>query len=273
MSLWRAGRIGWCCGLLLAVGCGQAVAQVKIYQATEIVTGNDMRQRPVGFARCLRDVIVKATGNPALAADPRVAALMQHADTSVAYYLYRDRFEGFHHHDDQGTFDRPYDLTVQFDPPKIDSLLKDLGEKPWTVKRPTLIPDVEVKGEDPPYRLVHVLSSDLSTDDPVIADQRRSLEYLTDKYGVYLRIPTAADIAAWGPDGGKAVLTPNYALVRGTLTFRQSDGGWSGQWRLRWQGTDHAWGLKGGSFDNAYENLVTGAVRILSSYGSAPLKY
>ena len=59
-------------------------------------------------------------------------------------------FEGFHHHDDQGTFDRPHDLTVQFDPPKIDSLLLELGEKPWTVKRPTLIPDIEVKGEDPP---------------------------------------------------------------------------------------------------------------------------
>ena len=152
MSLSRSARIGWFCGLMTALAPASARAEtpVMIYQASEIVTGNDERQRPVGFARCLRDVIVKATGNPALAADPRVAALMEHADSYVAYYLYRDRFEGFHHHDDQGTFDRPHDLTVQFDPPKIDSLLLELGEKPWTVKRPTLIPDIEVKGEDPP---------------------------------------------------------------------------------------------------------------------------
>ena len=250
-----------------------AFEPLKIYQATEIVTGNDMRQRPIGFARCLRDVIVKATGNPALAADPRVSALMEHADTYVAYYLYRDRFEGFHHHDDQGTYDRPHDLTVQFDPPKIDSLLKGLGEKPWTVERPTLIPVIAVDGEDPPYKLKHPLSSDLSTDDPVIADQRRSLENMADKYGIYLRIPTAADIANWGPDASKAVLPANSALVSGTLTFRQSDYGWSAQWRLRWKGADYTWGLKGGSFDSAYENLVTGAVRILANDAGPPLKY
>jgi hypothetical protein len=260
---------------LAGVRGGPAVAfePVKIYQASEVVTGNDMRQRPTGFARCLRDVIVKATGNPALATDPRVTALMQHADTYVAYFLYRDTFEGIHHHDDQGTYDRPFDLTVQFDPPKIDSLLKDLGETPWTVKRPTLVPVVAVKGEDPPYRLDRLLSSDISTDDPVIADQRQSLEVLADKYGVYLRIPTITDISAWGRDGSKATLAPNTALVWGTLRFRLSDGGWSSQWHLRWKGTDHVWGLKGASFDKAYETLVTGAVRILAQDRGVALKY
>ena len=250
-----------------------AFEPVKIYQATEIVTGNDTRQRPLGFARCLSDVIVKATGNPALANDPRVTALSQHADTYVAYYLYRDRFEGFHHHDDQGTYDRPYDLTVQFDPPKIDSLLADLGEKPWTVKRPTLIPIISVAGEDPPYRLTHPLSSDLSTDDPVIADQRRSIELFADKYGIYLSLPTTNDIANWGPDGSKAAVGSNTALVTGSLFYRESAGGWSGQWRLHWKGAEYDWGLKGGSFDKAYENLVSGAVLILSRGGSQPLKY
>jgi uncharacterized protein len=246
---------------------------VKIYQATELVTGIEAAQRQIGFARCLRDVIVKSTGNPALATDPRVSTLMERAESYVAYYLYRDQFEGLHHHDDQGTYDRPFDLTVQFDPSKIDSLLSGLGEKPWTVKRPTLIPVIAVKGEEPPYRLEHPLSSDLSTDDPVIANQRQSLEYLADRYGIYLNIPSAADIAAWGPDGSKALLAPNSALVSGTLTYRQSDGGWSGQWHLRWKGVEHTWGLKGASFDNAYENLVTGSVHILSGDRGPPLKY
>jgi uncharacterized protein len=250
-----------------------AFEPVKIYQATELVTGIELDQRKSGFARCLRDVIVKATGNPALATDPRIPTLMEHAESYVAYYLYRDQFEGLLHHDDQGTYDRPFDLTVQFDPSKIASLLNDLGEKPWTVKRPTLIAVVAVKGEDPPYRLEHPLSSDLSTDNPVIADQRQSLEYFTDKYGIYLKIPSAADIAAWGTDGSKALLAPNSALVSGTLTYRPSEGGWSGQWHLHWKGTEYTWGLKGGSFDNAYENLVTGSVRILSGDRGPPLKY
>jgi len=254
-------------------GPSEAFEPIKIYQATELVTGSDIRQRPIGFARCLRDVIVKATGNPELASDPRLMDLMKNADFYVAYYLYRDEFEGFHHHDDQGTYDRPYELTVQFDPPKIDSLLMTLGEKPWTVKRPTLVPVILVRGYDPPYRIDHVLSSDLSSDDPVIADQRRSLEHFTDKYGIYLDVPTAADITAWGPDGSKAALSPNFALVSGTLTFRLDSGGWTGQWHLRWNGVEHTWGTKGVSFDNAYNNLVTGAVRILSADRGQPMKY
>jgi uncharacterized protein len=262
-----AGLVGFYCAPALAF------EPVKIYQATELVTGIEMEQRQIGFARCLRDVIIKASGNPALATDPRVTSLMEHAESYVAYYLYRDQYEGFHHHDDQGTYDRPFDLTVQFDTSKIDSLLYGLGEKPWTVKRPTLIPVIAVKGEDPPYRLEHPLSSDLSTDDPIIADHRQSLQYFTDKYGINLTIPSAADIAAWGPGGSRAILGANSVLVSGTLNYRPSDGGWTGQWHLRWKGSDYNWGLKGSSFDKAYENLITGSVRILSADRGPPLKY
>jgi hypothetical protein len=34
------------------------------YQATAIVTGYDMRSRPAGFAHCLREVLVKVSGEP-----------------------------------------------------------------------------------------------------------------------------------------------------------------------------------------------------------------
>src|SRR5262249_18216662 len=37
-----------------------------MYHASAIVTGTDMRQRPWGFARTLREVLVKASGDPRL---------------------------------------------------------------------------------------------------------------------------------------------------------------------------------------------------------------
>ncbi len=44
----------------------------SLYTAMAIVTGTDMRSRPAGFARCLREVLVKVSGNPALATWIRV---------------------------------------------------------------------------------------------------------------------------------------------------------------------------------------------------------
>src|SRR5258708_19647788 len=46
-----------------------------LYQATAIVTGTDMRQRPWGLAQCLREVLVKVSGEPKLPPDPPLPAL------------------------------------------------------------------------------------------------------------------------------------------------------------------------------------------------------
>jgi hypothetical protein len=48
---------------------------LSAYQAMEIVTGTDMRERPRGFAMCLEDVLVKLSGDPRLRSDPRVTEL------------------------------------------------------------------------------------------------------------------------------------------------------------------------------------------------------
>src|SRR5258708_15146559 len=124
-----------------------------LYQAVAIVTGTDMRSRPTGFAQALREVLVKLTGEPLLLRDPRVAELAAHADTLVLSFDYVDQLAGVPRHDEQGTYDRPHDLTVRFDPARIDAALAALGEQPWRGARPAIVPGLAVRGFGAPYLL------------------------------------------------------------------------------------------------------------------------
>jgi uncharacterized protein len=264
--------------LLLAVllahspPAGAVLSKLPLYQSTVIVTGNDTRYRATGMAKCLRDVLVKVTGEPRLANDPRVVALMAHSDQFVAYYLYRDQMEGIHHHDDQGTYDRPFDLTVQFDPIKIGTIVHDLGESPWKTERPVIVPFIAVHGFDKPYLLDHHLTADMTNDLPVMADQRESLVTIALRYGMSLRFPTEADWQAW-KTGGQDLLAPTlspskFAFVVGTLEFRLSTFGWKGAWHMDWQGKGYDWRVGGVPYDKALETLVAGVVRVASGHGA-----
>ena len=92
---------GWLFGLILAVAVlSSAVAArpedfSQFYQADAIVTGTDMRQRPWGMAQCLREVLVKLSGDPRLKDDPRVLELAAHADRFVASFDYLDMMAAF----------------------------------------------------------------------------------------------------------------------------------------------------------------------------------
>src|SRR3954469_5478975 len=77
------------------------------YQAFDIVAGYDKEAtRLVGFGHCLREVLVRVSGEPRLEQDPRVAALAAHAAALVASYDYSDFLRRLQPvHDDQGTGD------------------------------------------------------------------------------------------------------------------------------------------------------------------------
>src|SRR6516225_12285908 len=62
-----------------------------IYQATVITTGSDTRFRSAGFAQALREVLVKASGEPRLANDPRIDGMVPQAKELVAFFSYRDQ--------------------------------------------------------------------------------------------------------------------------------------------------------------------------------------
>ena len=116
----------------------RASAPVELYQAKPIVTGTGETNRQIGFALAFEDVLVKVSGDPRLLDDPRVDELAKDAGSYVTEFRYRDRMEGIPIHDEQGSHDRPHDLTTIFSPEKIDAVLASLGSRPWTEPRPTI---------------------------------------------------------------------------------------------------------------------------------------
>ncbi len=252
--------------VLLALSAPGARAQddPALYQATAIVTGTDMRQRPLGFAECLKGVLVKVSGAPRLADDPRVAALAEQADGLVASFSYVDPRAWFLHHDDQGTYDRSYELTVRFDPAKIDAALEKLGVPAWHDKRPLLTPVIIVRRDETPYLL--------SAETPRGAVMRETIVRLASAYGLGVHFPREEDLAAWGvtlfgfpaPLGGS---DPGRLEITGSLNWSVHALGWVGTWRVRMGGVEHEWSVSGVGFDEAFANMVRGAVMLAHGTG------
>jgi hypothetical protein len=237
-----------------------------MYQADAIVTGTDMRQRPWGFAQTLREVLVKSSGDPRLKDDPRTAQFAVHADRFVACFDYVDMMAAVPLHDDQGTSDRPHKLTVYFIPAKIDALLAQLGDKPWRGERPIVVPVLLVHGRKPvPY----VLSAEI----PAGEEQRGSFATAADQFGMDVRVPSDAELRAWGASVGHFPSEPppasaGEAIVVGTLDWSETLPGWIGKWRMSWQGADYRWGISGVNYDAAFRNIVRGVVLAASGAGS-----
>lgn len=235
------------------------------YQAYEIVTGTDMRQRPWGFAQTLREVLVKVSGDPRLKGDPRIAQLADRAADFVACFTYADQMADVPLHDEQGTYDRPYKLTVTFDPDKIDAILATLGEKPWRGERPVVVPVLLVRGPRPPPYL-------LSAEAPAGAEQRGAFATAAGQFGLKFRFPSDAELAGWGVAADHLPPTPPpsaaEAIVLGMLDWNGTLPGWVGAWRLRWNNRDHEWGVRGVNYDAAFRDIIGGAELIASGNGA-----
>ncbi|MFO0989848.1 MAG: DUF2066 domain-containing protein [Alphaproteobacteria bacterium] len=146
-AIFRSGAAGLAVLLLSSVGAVPPAAAQEaepLYRAVAIVTGTGEANRRLGLAMCLEEVLVKVSGDARLVGDRRVSALARRADTLVGTFSYRDRFAHRPINDEQGTRDRPHDLTVDFDPAKIDAELAALGLQPWTAARPRLVAFVAV---------------------------------------------------------------------------------------------------------------------------------
>ena len=237
----------------------------RYYQATALVTGTDMRMRPTGFADCLRRVLVKLSGEPRLAKDPRVAELAAHADKLIDSFYYIDPTLR-PVHDDQGTYDRTYYLTVGFEPALLDRALAALGERPWRGKRPVVIPALAVHGVNRSYLL--------SSDEPAAADQGVAFANVASDYGVKVRLPSKSEFDGWGVTmnwfpSPQISSTPDQVIVVGTLAFDPQLPGWVGSWRMLWQREAYVWGIKGVNYDAAFRDLVGGVLRLVSGH-SAP---
>ena len=122
-----------------------AAAGTDLYRTKVTVTGQGEANRMTGFAAALEDVLIKASGAQKLSGDRRLAAYKAKARDYVRSFSYRDQFFGKPIRDEQGTRDRPFDLTVEFEESRIDDLLKALGLKPWLSHRPRLAVFVEME--------------------------------------------------------------------------------------------------------------------------------
>lgn len=256
--------------MLACLACGAALAAevADLYQAKVLVTGQRPETRLPALERGLADVLVKLSGDPDILGDPAAAGPMRKAEAYVDSFRYRDLMEGIPVHDEQGTRDRPYELTIDFAPRKIDGVLRQLGRESWTGARPRLAVLLAVEFDEVTYLL--------AADGGRGRDQRESLATAAWKYGLPIVLPTAQALAASGltvgnlesADGDKVetVLkeTGGDAGLVGRLTWSREALGWIAEWRL---GPDR-WQVRGVNFDEAFRNAMSGALRSLSGHGA-----
>jgi uncharacterized protein len=256
---------------LICCGGTIATAADDLYRAQAIVTGQGEANRIVGFASCLEDVLIKVSGAQKLAGDRRLAAYKSNAKGLVRAFSYHDQMSGTPTRDEQGTRDRPYDLTVDFDETKIDDLLKALHIKPWPSHRPVLAVFVEMQQGPKSYMV--------TADADQAAIQRESLLAAAARRGMIVVLPSAAALAESNIHGAElGTTTPSkfgsvatqqggeVALI-GRLVWDDRELGWATQWRIDWQNRTHRWRIRGVTFDEAFRRAIGGAAQILSGNG------
>ena len=258
--------------LLAAGGAAPAAEPLALYQGRAVVTGMREENRSAGFASALLDVLAKVSGDARLIGDPRAAELANEAAPLVASFAYRDRMEGIPFHDEQGSRDRPHDLTVTFDRAKIDAALRSLGREPWIAPRPTIVLFLRVTNSARGFTL--------AADGEFGIDLREALDNASSLIGLPVRLPyiwqvlttglypvALADAPAAVLDAATKAAGADRALFGG-LTWSDEALGWIGEWRLDFEGKTYRWEIRGVSFDAAFRNALRGAAQVLSGNGA-----
>jgi hypothetical protein len=243
-----------------------------LYQARTIVTGQNVESHGSAIALCLRDVLVKVSGDPRLGDDARVEILADNARELADKFEYLDRMAGIQIHDEQGSRDRSFYLTVSFNPEKIDTVLKTLGRAPWRQTRPRLTVFVAIKNNEVTYALAE--------DGIRGRDQRDSLAEAAWQMGMRFVLPNEAMIERLGvsfpslPEGDPVPLQQaakrigGDVALAGHLEWNKGALGWIAKWRLHSRGKDYRWQIREVSFDNAFRSGMSGAAQVLSGNGS-----
>ncbi|MGX1105344.1 MULTISPECIES: DUF2066 domain-containing protein [Bradyrhizobium] len=255
----------------IACGGAMAAADDGLYRAQTVVTGQGEPNRIIGFGACLEDVLIKVSGQPMLAGDRRLAAYKSKAKEFVSSFDYHDQYAGKPHHDEQGTRDRPYDLTVDFDDKKIDGILARLDLKPWRSRRPVLGVFAEMQHGPKDYIVTSDgTQSDLQRDALAAAAGKRGMRFvLPDAAALTSANLTAAELSKTAPAKLSSIVAPQggEATLLGRLVWNDKDLGWATQWRMAWNGKDYKWQFRGVTFDEAFRRGIGGAAQLLSGNG------
>ena len=260
-GVFLAALLTWCAVAMAAVGA-------DLYRTKVTVTGQGEANRILGFAAALEDVLIKASGAQKLSGERRLAAYKAKARDYVRSFSYRDQFFGKPIRDEQGTRDRPFDLTVEFEESRIDDILKALGLKPWLSHRPRLTVFVEMEQGAKNY----IVTTDGTQSDL----QRDALLAAADKRGMDIVLPGTAALAKSNISGAELrapsfpALTPlatelgGEVVLVGRLVWDDRDLGWATQWQMDWRGRTHDWQVPGVTFDEAFRRGIGGAAQVLS---------
>jgi len=243
----------------------------ELYTSMAIVTGTGETNRQPGLRDCLDRVLVRVSGDQRLPLKPETAALRDLAGSFVREFRYRDRLEGVPIHDEQGTYDRPHDLTCIFDRAKVDAILTSLGSRPWLDKRPVLTVFLSVEQNGRRFAL--------SADGGDSTFMGESFANAAEPLAMRILLPAKTTLAAAKLDElslrqADTALLDKIAkqaggdqALAGSIVWSDEDFGWVADWRIAFDGATRNWRSSGVSFDEAFRVAMRGAAQILSGNG------
>src|SRR5262245_46930297 len=255
----------------MASGAAFAAEPSDLYRGRTIVTGIKDETRIPAAPVCFLDVLAKVSGDVRLLRDPRANEVAATATFHATEYSYRDRYALRQIHDEQGTRDRPYFLTITFDPRGVEAELKSFASKPWTTTRPNLALFLVINNSAKTYVL--------SGDGDFGRDQRESLAAASWQAGMPVTLPGQADLTKEGltadvlakidPARLNTVTKGMGAdrVLAGSLIWNKGAMGWAAEWKLFDGSQIHAWKIQDVSFDDAFRDALWGAALVLSGNG------
>lgn len=254
--------------ILLACLAVPALAEESLYRAQTIVTGTAEPNRLIGFASCLEDVLIKVSGRLRFAGDSRLASYQRDAAKYVRDYAYRDEKGGKPRNDEQGTRDRSFVLTVDFDEAAVNAVLVELGARPWLARRPVLAVFAELQLSARRY----VVASDARDTDL----QKQALLAAAFKRGLSLVLPDVATLQQLG--AGDAVLGSlapaalaaaaaekgGETMLIGRLVWDEQALRWNAEWQLVAGDMRRQWQGSAVTYDEAFRQGLGAAAQFMS---------
>lgn len=263
---------------LLALGGSLALGRAafadpvaQLYQGRTIVTGRRPETTNPGLGRCLAQVLGRVSGDPRLAQNPALAGYASDPRMGVKSISYRDLYAFRPIKDEQGTRDRPYEMTVKYVPAAIDAVLAKLNSRPWLAERPRLVVFLGVHHIASTFMLdTMVDQGDLMRESFQDAAWNAAMEVVIPSPEVIARGKLTVDGMAQTPFADLAALVDakvGQLPLAGTLSWSKDLLAWKAAWRLTANGAEHRWGIEGVNFDAAFRNGVGGAAQVLSGNG------
>ena len=215
---------------------------------------------------------MRVSGDQRLLARPELAALRDKAGELIASFDYRDRLEGVPIHDEQGSNDRPHDLTCHFDRTKLDAVLADLGSRPWLAARPPSCRCLSVERGEKRF----VLTADGGEGPFMDVSFDAAAEPLAMKIvlpaqgrdrGGRTRWRRPCCSQTWRCSTAVAKDAGGDVPLLGRLAWSDADLGWVADWRIVFEGKTYDWQVRGVSFDEAFRVAMRGAAQVLSGNG------